>query len=344
MNTINVALVSPFSSGPTRGNMTTVRRIADNLAKTGCRVTQLSLDTLQPKELQLLMSQIRPDLLHAFHAHHGGPTARSLARELGIPYLVTITGSDLFDPDLLSDLSTGRAIVDASAVTCFDPLIAQHLAGVFPEVAGMIAVIPQGVTPLPVNEPFPRKDEEFIVLLPAAIRPVKGITSAIEALTPLAAEFPFMRLLLAGGNLDPLYAAGIKKMIAALPFVHMLGEVPHQLIGNLLAASDLVLNCSLFEGGMANTLLEAMVMCRPVLARNVLGNRSLISHGKTGWLYNNDEELRESVRMILLNPGLGIEMGEAGRNFVQECCSTAKEAERYREVYVQVLAGCGKLA
>jgi glycosyltransferase involved in cell wall biosynthesis len=260
-----------------------------------------------------------------------------LSLETGIPYLVTITGSDLFDLELRADQSTVKAIIDAAAVTCFDSLVARHLAEALPEVTDRITVIPQGVTPLTISEPFPHGYEEFIVLLPAAIRPVKGIKSAIEALTPLAETFPSLRLLIAGGDLDTVYADGIRDMVACLPWANMLGDVPHQLMGDLFASADLVLNCSLFEGGMANTLLEAMIMGRPILARDILGNRSLIRHGETGWLYDNDQELQEMVRMILHNPKLGTEIGEAGRYFVQECCSTSKEAERYLEVYGQVL-------
>ncbi|MDD5285780.1 MAG: glycosyltransferase [Desulfuromonadaceae bacterium] len=333
MNPINVALISPFSRGPARGNITTVSRIANYLPLTGCRVTTVSLDTVLPAERRRLLSRISPDLLHAFHAHHAGPAARTEARLLGIPYMVTITGSDLFDPGLRCHESTSQAIQDAAAVTCFDPLVALHLAESFPEIAGMISVIPQGVAPLPVSQPYPRSENEFMILLPAAIRPVKGIATAIDALTSMAEEFPFLRLHLAGGDLDPLYANGIRERVASLPWVHMMGEVQHERMGDLFAASDLVLNCSLFEGGMANTLLEAMIMGKPVLARDVLGNRSLISHGKTGWLYNSNDELSELVRPLLHNRGLGIEMGEAGRNFVQQNCSVTTEARSYFEVY-----------
>lgn len=337
MNPVSVALISPFSSGTARGNITTVGRIAGHLPQAGCTVTVLPLDTTLPDERITLLNTAAPDLLHAFHANYGGPVARSLAAELGIPYLITITGSDLFDPELCSKPSTGQAIRDAAAVTCFDALVASRLAEAFPDAAAKITVIHQGVAPLPAKEPFPRAGDEFIILLPAAIRPVKGISDAIEALTPLAKAFPALRLLLAGGALDTEYAAEVGNMIVPLPWVRMLGEVPHQRMGDLYAASDLVLNCSLFEGGMANTVLEAMSMGKPVLARNVLGNRSLIDHGRNGWLFNTHDELRKLVKSLLLDPGQGIRTGEAGRVFVQENCTIQKEITDYVDVYMRIL-------
>lgn len=284
-----------------------------------------------------LLNQSAPDLLHAFHAYHAGPITRSIAHTLGVPYLLTITGSDLFEKAMCNAPATRQALADASAVTCFDALVAQRLTEVFPALSDKLFVIPQGVEPLAVIEPFPRAANEFLILMSAPLRPVKGITSAIEALAPLAAEFQSLRLLLAGGPIDPEYAADIQAISARLPWVRLLGDVPHQQMGALYAAADLVLNSSFFEGGMANALLEAMVMGRPVIARDVVGNQSLVRHGDTGWLYSNGDELRELVRLMLLNPQLSNGIAEAGRSFVMGHCSPLTEANSYAALYQRLI-------
>ena len=304
-NDMHIALICPFSSGPGRGNITTVRRIADNLPAAGCRITMVNLDAMSAEEQLAVLDQDNPGLLHAFHAYHAGPTARIASQKSGIPYLITITGSDLFDSILCSAEETRSAILDAAAVTCFDPLVAQRLTKVFPHISGKLTVIPQGVAPLPVQNSFPHPDDNFLILLPAALRPVKGVINAIDALTPLTLEFPSLRLIVVGGSLDPEYADKVQEMVGARPWVQLFGDIPYQQMGALYSAADLVLNSSVFEGGMANALLEAMVMGRPVLARDILGNRSLISHGETGWLYSNDYELKELVRMLMLDPDRG---------------------------------------
>ncbi len=336
-NGMHIALICPFSSGPSRGNITTVRRIADNLTAAGCRITMVNLDTMSAEEQLAVLNQDRPALLHAFHAYHAGPTARLASRKLGITYLITITGSDLFDATICNAEETRTAILDAAAVTCFDPLVAQRLTKVFPHIAGKLTVIPQGVAPLPLQNPFPHPDDNFLILLPAALRPVKGVSNAIDALTPLALEFPSLRLIVVGGPLDPEYADIVHEMVGVLPWVQLFGDIPYHQMGALYSAADLVLNSSVFEGGMANALLEAMVMGRPVLARDILGNRSLISHGKTGWLYSNDDEMKEIVRMLILDPDHGAAVGEAGRCFVQKHCSPLTEAGSYAALYKRLL-------
>ncbi|MBC7962425.1 MAG: glycosyltransferase family 4 protein, partial [Steroidobacteraceae bacterium] len=242
-----VAIICPFNSGPGRGNITTVRRIAEHLPASGCRVTTVALDSMRTDDHLALLNQSAPDLLHAFHAYHAGPITRSIAHTLGVPYLLTITGSDLFEKAMCNAPATRQALADASAVTCFDALVAQRLTEVFPALSDKLFVIPQGVEPLAVIEPFPRAANEFLILMSAPLRPVKGITSAIEALAPLAAEFQSLRLLLAGGPIDPEYAADIQAISARLPWVRLLGDVPHQQMGALYAAADLVLNSSFFE-------------------------------------------------------------------------------------------------
>lgn len=336
-NDMHIALICPFSSGPNRGNITTVRRIADNSTAAGCRITMVNLDSMSAEEQLAVLDQDRPGLLHAFHAYHAGPTARLVSRKLCIPYLITITGSDLFDSNICNAEETRTAILDSAAVTCFDPLVAQRLTKVFPHIAGKLIVIPQGVAPLPVQNPFLHFDDKYLILLPAALRPVKGIINAIAALTPLTREFPSMRLIVVGGSIDLEYAGKVHEMVGTLPWVQLYGDIPYLQMGALYAAADLVLNSSVFEGGMANALLEAMVMGRPVLARDILGNRSLIRHGETGWLYSNDDKMKELVRMLMLDPEHGAVVGEAGRSFVQKHCSALTEANGYAALYRRLL-------
>lgn len=334
---MHIALICPFSVGPARGNITTVQRIADHLQYAGCRITTVNLDTTDVEERHSLLEQTRPQLLHAFHAYHAGPTARLASRSLQIPYMITITGSDLFDSNVCDASETKLAIVEADAVTCFDALVARRLSKIYPQITDRLSVIPQGVAPLPLNEPFPRAEGEFLILLPAALRPVKGVTDAIEALTPLAAEFPSLRLIVAGGAIDRDYSGKVRELSKTRPWVRLSGDVPHQRMGALFAAADLVLNSSIFEGGMANALLEAMAMGKPVLASDVLGNRSLVRHGETGWLYSCDDELRALVRLMLGNAGCGTDIAAAGRSYVQQYCSPRAEAERYVAVYRRLI-------
>lgn len=334
---MHIAILCPFSRGPARGNLTTVNRISRFLQKCGCRVSLLALDAPDLPELQHRLAAEPPDLIHAFHAHYAGPTARDLAAKLKIPYLVTLTGSDLFDPTMRDDHQTRQVITDAVCVTCFDRLVAGQAASAFGLPLEKLIVIPQGVEPFDSTTPVSRPDSSFIVLLPAAMRPVKGIDDAITQIITLALTEPSLQLWVAGGVLDYAYAKKIEQLAAEQPWVRLLGEIPRHQMGGYYLAADLVLNSSWFEGGMANALLEAMVTGRPVLARAIPGNRSLLQDGKTGWLYANGNELRKLLKMLMAQPAQRIQAGQAAQELVRFAFSPERESASLRDLYNQIL-------
>lgn len=62
-------------------------------------------------------------------------------------------------------------------------------------------------------------------------------------------------------------------------------------------------------------LLEAMAMGIPVVARDIGGNRELVVHGKTGYLFKDEspEELAEIIIDLLKDKKKREAMGKAAR-------------------------------
>jgi glycosyltransferase involved in cell wall biosynthesis len=104
-------------------------------------------------------------------------------------------------------------------------------------------------------------------------------------------------------------------------------------MGQQYVTADLVLNSSKFEGGMANVLLEAMIMAKPVLARDIPGNRSLILHGKTGWLFEDGDTLRQLILALAQQPDQREQVGRAAQRFVTEQYSPSQEALTLIKLY-----------
>lgn len=332
---MRIAIISPFSQGPSRGNITTVNRISRNLAASGADVTIIPVDS-PDNPLSDQIRLFKPHILHAFHGFYCGPAARAASKQINVPYLITVTGSDIFDPAFRDHPETVQALHEAGAITCFDMIIAEQLADAFPFLSDRLSIIPQGVEPFPPAPAWPRHADDFIILLPAALRPVKGISQAIDQLAPLAAEQPRLRLWIAGGVIDEPYAAQLQAAATLHPWVSLLGEIPYARMGSVYAAADLVLNSSLFEGGMANALLEAMVMGKPVVAADIPGNRSLIQPGETGWLYSTGEELRQLVSALAQQPDQRQQVGRAAKDLVTAHFSPLQEAVALLRLYRQI--------
>lgn len=336
---MRIALISPYSTGPIRGNIVTVDRISTFLRQTGVEVLVLPADTLSVEDMELRLGAFAPQLIHAFHASYCGGIARYLSTRFNVPFIITITGSDLHDPLLRGHIDTAKAIEDARTVVCFNSGEASELSGYFPRVADRIVVISQGVEQLPVTAAnlFGLKDNEFVLLLPAAVRPVKQIEFPIQALADLRHRFPAIRLIIAGGIIDHDYAAAIRNMLRETPYAVWLGEVPRAQMGDLYARADVVLNCSRFES-MPNTLLEAMALGRAVLAVDIPANRAIIENGNTGLLYRDTESFQDCVTRLAEDPELRANLGKRAGEFMRDGFSPENEAKEYIRLYRSLIA------
>jgi glycosyltransferase involved in cell wall biosynthesis len=90
---------------------------------------------------------------------------------------------------------------------------------------------------------------------------------------------------------------------------------------------------------MANAVLEALAQGRAVLAADIPGNRSLITDGVTGLLFDSTAALARGAERLAADPALRQRLGEAGRQLVSERFSPAAEVGGYLAVYARVAPG-----
>ena len=301
----------------------------------------LPADVLSAAAMEQQLISFAPQLIHGFHAYYCGELARHFADRFKVPFVLTITGSDVYDPQLRNHPDTARALGTSGAVICFHKSEAAELARYFPQVAKKITVIAQGVETLPVTaaENFGIEEDAFVMLLPAAFRPVKQIEFPLLTLKSLVGQLPALRLVLAGGIINQEYAATIRRLLNNAPFATWLGEIPHAQMGDLYTRADVVLNCSHSES-MSNTLLEAMALGRPVLANDIPGNRSLIQHGETGLLYRDQESFLACVIRLAGNAELRNVLGRHASEYMRTSCSPQVETAEHLRLYHLLIGSC----
>lgn len=340
---VRVAVLTPFASPSIRGNAITVERIARGLRQRGVELRVWDLSVTPEGAVEHQIAQYGPALVHAFHAFRTGPAALRLARRAGVPLLVTVTGTDvnqdLGDEDAAPVVR--RVLEGAAAVSVFDESMARVIVEALPETAARIVVVPQSVAFEPASGHWPlaaalQRAPGPIVLFPAGIRKVKRPTLPIEPLDRLRPEYPDLELLYVGPILEPVEGEALLRMLPAHPWVRHLGAVPHSRMPALLEVADVVLNCSLSEGGMANSVLEALALGRAVLASDVPGNRSLVEDGVTGLLFGTPEELTAKADRLLEDPDLRARLGEAGRERVSARFGADREIDGYLAAYTRL--------
>ena len=347
--TARVAVLTPFASPSVRGNAITVERIARGLRRRGVELRVWDLSVVPEGAVEHQIGEYAPAVIHAFHAFRSGPTAMRLARRAGVPLLVTVTGTDV-NQDLLDEDGAPivrRVLEGAGMVSVFDESMADRIMEVLPAPAARLVVIPQSaVFEMPPAGHWPpiaalQRLPGPIILFPAGIRKVKRPTFPLEPLEGLRDRHPTLQLVYVGPIIDPAEGEALRRLLTEYPWAQYLGAVPHHRMPALFELADVVLNCSLAEGGMANAVIEALALGRAVLAADIAGNRSLVEDAITGFLFGSAEELAVKADRLLQDPDLRARLGVAGRERVNARFGADRETDGYLAAYARLAPGFG---
>lgn len=142
--------------------------------------------------------------------------------------------------------------------------------------------------------------------MPAAIRKIKDITFAFEEFAILLSQhFTNHYYILIGPVLEQEYFQNCQKVFEEIKNKYNLNKrvIYHgalsypDCIKCLKDEVDLVINLSISEG-MSSSLVEAMTVGVPLLARANEGNMVLIKDLQTGYLFNDEKEFFEKYKLV----------------------------------------------
>jgi L-malate glycosyltransferase len=310
------------------------------LTARGVRIRAWDLSvTAEPEVLAGIVAD-QPCLVHALHAFRAGPLALEAARRLAVPLVVTLTGTDanhdLGDADRAATVAA--VLAHAAAITVFHRSITARVVAALPDVAPRVVEIPQAVAfaradPVDLDARWALPSDRLLVLFPGGIRRVKRPLLALRGLEPVAARHPRLRLAYAGPMLEPAEGDALLGALRSRAWARHLGAIPHTQMASLLAQADVVVNSSVSEGGMANSVLEALALGRAVLAAAIDGNRSIVEHEVTGLLFRDQEELTTQAERLVTDPALRARLGAAGRARIERDYPPHREIDAYLDLY-----------
>ncbi len=257
------------------------------------------------------------DLLHAHQALPDGALAQRLAGDLGVPYVVTVHGADVYQHFRRGGAVERRAkdvLSSAAAVMANSSAVAGLLADVVaPE---RLTVVLNGTTGLG-REVQPAADYlpgEPLVLTVGYLIERKGLRELVAAVGRLRAGGRRVDLAVVGdGPLrDALAAQAEADGVSAA--VHFLGRVPHERVLALMARADLFALPSWDEAfGLVYT--EAMAQGTPVIAGKGEGPEDFIDDHVSGYLapVRDAGALAGIIAEVLDDPAAAAAVGAAGR-------------------------------
>lgn len=290
------------------------------------------------------------DVIH-FHGlwRHPVTAGSRLARELGIPYVVTLHG--LLCPLALAHHGWGKrpylAVLErqtlegAAALHCLSEseLMSVKRHG----LDGKAVVLPNGVSPEDLARPrWPSRLKERhgalrdkrVLLYLARLIPEKGVRLLIPALKQVCQAFPDAHLVLAG-RARPGEATRLK-MLATWHGVRdrmtYLGLLSREEAWDALAGAEVLVHPSLEEADSI-TVLEALTVGLPLILGPGPDNPSLRERG-VGWPVAPDPaSIASAIQEVLGSPEKARRNGEAGRDWVRSERSWDRIAARWVEVY-----------
>lgn len=182
------------------------------------------------------------------------------------------------------------------------------------------------------------------VVLPAWLRPLKGVEVFLEALAQLNAHTPRVRVwgLLVGGFLSTGYGRRVQAEARRLGLagqIRWLDFRPPEELCRLLQAADAVVLPSRKPEGLPISLLEAMALGKPVIASGIGGVSELVRDGETGRLVppNDPAALAAAIAEVVANPERAHRWAEAGRCWVEKHHRAEEMVRRVEAIYRELL-------
>ncbi len=291
----------------------------------------------------------RPDIVHS-HMVHANLLARALRFLAPVPALVsTIHNIDeggrlrMAAYRLTNGLVDHMTIVSEAAARRFvdDRIVPERLLRVIPN--GVDTERYRGV-PAEIRENLRRLlglTDAFVWLAVGRFEIAKDYPNMLRAFARVRELRAEARLLLVGrGSLQEETEALVRELglTEEVRFLGVRGDIPE-----VMSAADGYVLSSAWEG-MPMVLLEAGAAGLPIVATRVGGNHEVVRDGATGFLVpaRDDAALGQGMlRLMELPTPDRRAMGDAGHHHVRSHYGLGRVAERWEELYREVLARKG---
>jgi len=296
------------------------------------------------REAARLHGEKRVSLIHAHAALPCGEAARMLARDLGVPFVVTVHGLDAFFTTQISGWlgrrcahSARRVYEAAERVVCISRRVAERVH----EGAGATEktrVVYNGVDSAlftPQGNVVPRPT----ILSVGNLIPIKSHALLLHAVAAACVSVPNMFARIIGDGPERLRLGALARALGIAGRVEFLGRQSRREVARAMREATLFVLPSRYEG-LGCVYLEAMASGIASVACRGQGIDEVIRHRENGWLIEpgNLDELVAAIRVLFGDPELRQRLGLAGRRTILDGFTLAHQAQALAAVYRECVA------
>ncbi|MCD5324097.1 MULTISPECIES: glycosyltransferase family 4 protein [Pontibacillus] len=190
---------------------------------------------------------------------------------------------------------------------------------------------------------FGFKEEDKLIFIPRRLTKKNGVIYPTKALSLIQQSFPEAKLIYAGSGEEEQAVRDEAKANGTESSVHFLGDIPHEVMKDYYAMSDITMVPSVHSEGVEEatsiSALEAMGSGVPVIASAVGGLKEIVDHEENGLLVPEKDitALAQAVERILSTPTFGERMALQARLLIEQEYSHVSAATSYASIYENVL-------
>lgn len=178
--------------------------------------------------------------------------------------------------------------------------------------------------------------DSFLLVNVANNRKMKGIPYLLKAMNRLPEDLP-VHLLLIGRNMDNRENLKIIKSGDHADKIHLLGFRKNVL--NIVAACDVFVLPSIKGESITKSVIEAMSLGVPAIISDIAGNRELVEHGKSGWVFpsKNVQQLADAILKLYQDKILRLQMGQAAKQHIATHLNTEQTILNTKNLYESLM-------
>jgi len=291
------------------------------------------------------------DVIHAHGALPCGHAAALLSRRLGIPFVVSVHGLDVFNtcfhggtPAKWRRQESSAVYLAARTVICISEKVQQILReGMDSSVSSAVVyngtdteLFSPGVAATAPPEKAPPEKE--ILIVGNLIRS-KGHELVFRAIARLGTLFPRLRCQIIGEGPERARLEALASELGLGQRVRFVGRQSRAAVADAMRACSVFVLPSRNEG-LGCVYLEAMACGKPVIACRGQGIDEIIEHGRNGWLIPAEglDELAQALSTLLQSGDVSARLGAAARETVLNGLTLSHQAQRLACIYREATA------
>jgi len=277
---------------------------------------QSRLDVVKWYPLLELLRRERVDILHA-HKFGSNAWAAVLGRLARVPVIVAHEHTWAYSGQPLRRFIDREVIGrSADAFLAVSPEDRRRMIEFERVDSTKVRYVPNGIPAMAAGDGLElrrslRADPETpLIGTVCALRPQKSIDVLLAATALLVIERPDLRVVIVGEGPERLRLERLSEELGLAANVEFLGSRAHEDLPDILAAIDIVVSSSSFEG-MPLAVIEWMAAGKAIVATNVGGVPALIEDGVTGLLVDagDPHQLAEAIARLLRDADLRSALG-----------------------------------